>query len=135
MMARASSHEQAAIRLSGSDEEWAAVCWFYSAYHLVRCAMRQDSRFDDPSALAKIDQRLCMEDRDTTRHKGRGGGTRAEVGINDIVRLMYRDCRSAYHKLHQASIDVRYGEGLKAEMATLMALHEQVREGLPDPAS
>lgn len=112
----------------GSEDEWAAVCWFYAAYHLVRASLQRDPRFDDPGQLAQMSARLCMDDRYAQRHKGRRGGANVELGINDIVRLAYRDVRSPYERLHQASIDVRYESGLRATLEEVRAEYVKVRD-------
>lgn len=126
MRARAGQHARSASAMAAAAEEWFAVCWFYSAYHLVRARMSEDPVFLDPSGLSQVDARLCMADQQTTRHQGRRGGGRCELGINDIVRLLYRPIAPSYHKLHQASIAVRYGHGLKATADDLRPHHKKI---------
>lgn len=95
-------------------DEWGAVCFFYSAFHLVRHALRIDPVFDDPTALSRINPQLTPGDRHCSRHHGFRNTPRGERiwGINELVTLLYRPIAFDYERLHQASIAVRYDLGL-----------------------
>jgi hypothetical protein len=113
---RASRHRVIGDLLAEAGDEWAAVPLFYSAYHFVRHALRSDPIFLEPTWLSRVHVSLTMAERDVTRHKGRKfipGSVGREWGINELVTLLYRPLTISYEKLHQASIEVRYGAGLK----------------------
>jgi len=109
---RAAAIEQTGSRLAQLEDEWFAVCYFYSAYHLVKAAFIQDEVFDSATALSRIDPRLAMDDRYITRHNGRIAGRERTLGVNDIVKKLYPQIAVRYVRLHTASIAVRYSEGL-----------------------
>jgi hypothetical protein len=109
---RAERHRKVGQALLEAEDEWSAVCSFYSAYHLVRYALRSDPIFDDLDALQRIRKDLTPDERNTERHRGRVSGQAREWGINELVVALYRPAAAAYHRLHQASITVRYEEGL-----------------------
>jgi hypothetical protein len=93
--------------------EWAAVPLFYSAYHFVKRAMIRDPIWDQVNALQSLHQGLIPDDRYIDRHKGRQRpGQPRQWGVNEIVTLLYKPIARPYDRLHQASIDVRYGVGL-----------------------
>ena len=96
-----------------TGQEWAAVCGFYSAYHLIRASFLADPVFDDPHRLSKISTKIFPEDRFVTKHS-KGGLSSTSYGINEIVSTLYLDIRARYHRLHVASNTVRYGRGLRA---------------------
>lgn len=105
--------------MSAGENDWAAVCFFYAAYHVVRAALVSDPIFDDPGSLSKIRVGLAPQDRHTERHKGRKNTANGrEWGVNELVLILYRPFAGAYDRLHQASIDVRYGRGLRAPSTT-----------------
>lgn len=118
---RATHHAHVGDALAGSGEsEWAAVCFFYAGYHLVRAALLIDPVFSDPTRLSKLNVELTPEDRQTERHKGRKNTANGrEWGINELVLLLYRAIAGPYDRLHQASIDVRYGRGLRGDVSDL----------------
>lgn len=112
-VARAARHRKVGDALADAGDEWALVCFFYSAYHLVKAALVSDPVFDDPARLAKAPISLTPDDRHVTSHKGRRRpGSPQEWGVNDLVAMLYRFIRDDYELLHQASIEVRYGQGL-----------------------
>jgi hypothetical protein len=117
--------------LADAGDEWSAVPLFYSAYHLTRHALRSDPIFLDPIQLSRVNVNLTMAECDVTRHKGRKvipGSPGREWGINELVTLLYRPLSASYDKLHQASIEVRYGAGLKtAPVPHLVAALERIQ--------
>lgn len=114
-------HAKTGDALEGAGDEWAAVCWFYSAYHYVRSALIADPIFDDLTRLQSVHQHLVPDDRHVTRHKGRRGGA-PELGVNEVVLKLYPAIAGPYDKLHQASIDVRYERGLRGNLSQLRPL-------------
>lgn len=124
LLSRARAHAAAGDAMP--DQEWAAVCWFYSAYAFMRSAIEADPVWNDPSLLAKASPVLQLADRHTTRHKGRGGRNTREPGVNDIVRMLYPQISPSYEALHQASIAVRYGTGL--DTTRLPLLRDRLRQ-------
>ena len=107
---RASRHRKVGDALASAGEEWAFVCFFYGAYHLVKAALLCDPVFDDPIRLAKSPVPLRPDDRFVSRHRGRRRpGVEVEWGVNDLVATIYRFIREDYELLHQLSIEVRYG--------------------------
>ena len=111
---RAKRHRKVGDALRDAGDEWAAVCHFYSAYHVVRYALRTDPIFDDTTALQRLHRELTPDVAEIARHHGRGGRTPREWGINDAVVYLYRPIAATYHKLHQASVAVRYESGIGA---------------------
>lgn len=111
---RAARHAKVGRALRDVGDEWATVCFFYSAYHLVRCAILRDPIFDDPARLTALNRDLLPDDRYVSRHKGRKNRFEKEWGLNELVLVLYRHVAGPYDLLHQASITVRYGSGLPA---------------------
>lgn len=99
-------------RLLGDDNEWFAVCYFYSAYHLIKAALIRDPIFDSATDLSRIDVNLTPAHRWTTRHQGRVQQGSRDPGINDIVVKLYNGISVEYRRLHSASVNVRYSDGL-----------------------
>jgi hypothetical protein len=113
---RAERHRKVGKALLEAEDEWSAVCYFYSAYHLVRYALRSDPIFEDLDGLQRINKMLTLDERTTERHRGRLGQNKVrDWGINELVVALYRPVSGAYHRLHQASVTVRYEEGLIPE--------------------
>lgn len=115
--ARAKYHAEVGDMIAGNDagQEWAGVCYFYAAYHLVQAALINDPIFDEPTLLSRIHVDLSPQDRFTSRHKGRKRTSNgAEWGVNDLVLLLYKQIAGVYDRLHQASNDIRYGRGLRS---------------------
>ncbi len=86
-------------------------------YHLIKAALLRDPVWSDLRSLTAINVDLTPEQRFTDRHRGRrriGSNQPREWGINDLVFVLYRPAARFYERLHQASIDVRYGTGLPA---------------------
>lgn len=100
------------------DSEWAAVALFYAAYHSMRAVFADDPIFDDPHRLSQASAHLTMEDRYVSHHQGRAGSN-VRFGVSDIVARLYRPVAGKYDRLHQCSIDVRYGPGLRAPLDTV----------------
>ena len=101
--------------LEDAGDEWAAVPLFYAGYHLVKAALLIDPIWTDAPRRVGIHMELTPDDKLVTRHHGRkisGDGRR--WGINEIVLLLYAHIVAPYERLHQASIQVRYGAGLPA---------------------
>ncbi|MEV8269170.1 hypothetical protein AB0P19_02410 [Microbacterium oleivorans] len=101
-----------AKQLKNQGDEWFAVCFFYSAYHVIRAAMLDDPIFERPADLAAKHIDLTSQDRFSTRHHGYMSSNGRVLGVNDIVRLLYPEVAVEYRRLHMASIEVRYGEGI-----------------------
>jgi hypothetical protein len=93
----------------------------------VDTSLLDDPVFDDPGKLTSINTELTMADRHATRHKGIRNTANGRVwGVNDLVFLLYRPVSAAYERLHQASIEVRYGMGhppavedMRVDLATI----------------
>lgn len=111
---RAVAHKESGDRLRDADDEWFAVCYFYSAYHTVKAAMLADPIFDDMKACAAVHANLTIESRFAEHHSGGFGSGGRSLGVNEIVFKLYKTIRVPYARLHDASIAVRYGGGLDA---------------------
>jgi hypothetical protein len=126
-LSRARQHETVADALG--ENEWAAVPYFYAAYHIVKCALIEDPIFDDVTRLHGKHYDLVPDDRYTDRHKGRKvSSSGREWGINELVYLMYPSVVGAYERLHQASIDVRYRAGLRGATSDLRDCLTKIRD-------
>ena len=125
---RAQEHEAAAHLFAQSQNEWAAVCFFYSAYHYMRGALISDPVFGELTRLQSIKQDLIPDDRYAAKHQGRRGTGRPEFGVNDLVRLLYGSFSISYEALHQASLDVRYYRGFKGNLGALEGHLTAIRE-------
>lgn len=111
---RAVSIKNTAKLLHNQGDDWFAVCYFYAAYHIVRAAIMADPIFDDPERLKAASPFLVPEDRFVTAHKGRvSKGVPRQFGVNDVVTALYGDIAAQYVRLHMASVEVRYQEGLR----------------------
>jgi hypothetical protein len=120
--ARAVRHAKVGDALLDAGDEWSAVCLFYAAYHLVRATLLSDPIFSDMTRLKRINQNLMPKDQFTEGHHGsRQPG--ASFGVNELVKLLYPAIYGPYEYLHQASIQVRYEQGLRFPL-------EKVRESL-----
>lgn len=126
---RAERHFKVGCALEEAGDEWAAVCFFYAAYHLVKAAMIADPLFDDPGKCAAKHADLNIDDRHTDRHQVRKSKEAGRGwGVNDLVLLLYKGIVGDYDRLHQASVSVRYRDGLPPEALTaLRANVENVR--------
>lgn len=125
---RAARHRKIGDHLCEAGDEWGAVCYFYSAYHLVKHALLTDPIFDEPTALSRIDVTLQPDDRYTSRHHGRQReGQAREWGVNELVTRLYRPISASYERLHQASIAVRYGAGLALPLDRIVGAIEAVQ--------
>lgn len=124
-------HRKLAETLAGTaaGHGWACVMAFYSAYHTARWALRRDPRFDDPVALTALHPDLIPDDRHTDRHRARGrqGGSNG-FGLNYLVTLLYPDAGSAYLKLYDASVEVRYKQVRMAVLPSRERLLELLDE-------
>ena len=114
-LSRAACHDAAAQLLDERGEEWAAVAYFYASYHRVRAAILVDPVFDSLVDLPKVDPRISVQHREISRHEGRIVGGRRDIGVNDLVRTLYRPIYAEYLVLHDASVKVRYGRGISAD--------------------
>lgn len=113
-LVRAARHDKIGRLLSESGDEWGAVALFYGAYHRVKAALITDPIWDDIGQLQAIHSDLVPDDRLIERHRGRRrSGAPREWGINELVQTLYPEITRAYERLHQASISVRYGVGLR----------------------
>jgi hypothetical protein len=127
---RSSHHCAVGDGLSLGEPGWAAVCFFYAAYHLARAALIADPVFSDPTRLSRINVELTPADRSTSRHNGRKKTANGrEWGVNDLVGLLYRGFIGDYDRLHQASIDVRYHSGLRGDVHALRMNLETIQNG------
>lgn len=109
------------------------MAYFYSAYHLVSAALLSDPIFHDPTRLAAANSNLTMAERAATRHKGYmqygPGGRRTKVwGLNDLVQLLYRPVFPYYSQLHEGSVDVRYGSGLRVPLQRLAEAQKLIKD-------
>lgn len=122
---RARYHERVgdALRTSAGDS-WAAVCYFYSAFHLARAAISTDPIWDDFGSMKAVHQDLLPRDQGTTAHNVRRNGDR-RFGLNDLVRILYPPIGIAYLHLHGASVGVRYEKGI---LTTLDDLRQDLDE-------
>jgi len=109
---RADRHFKVGNALHAAGDEWAVVCYFYSAYHTVKAALLTDPVFSDLSALKSINANLTPDDRLSTRHQGIRGLNSPVLGINEIVALLYPSIAAEYRLLHTASVQVRYKDCL-----------------------
>lgn len=109
---RADRHFKVGDALHAAGDEWAAVCFFYSAYHVVKAALLTDAVFDDIGALKALNTNLTPDDRYSTRHQGARGLSSPVLGINEIVGLLYPGVAAQYRLLHMASVQVRYKDSL-----------------------
>ena len=124
---RAARHRKIGDALAAAGDEWAAVCYFYSAYHLVRRALLVDPVFDTLERAQAKHPDLLPEDRSIGRHSGRKRTSAGrEWGVNELVLRLYPQIASAYDRLHQASIDVRYQNGLRTTLAPIVQSLEHV---------
>jgi hypothetical protein len=124
--ARADRHAKVGDALHGAGDEWAAVCFFYAAYHLVRATLLSDPIFSDMSRLKVINRNLMPQDQFSESHHGsRQPG--ASFGVNELVRLLYPSIYRHYEYLHQASIQVRYEKGLRFQLDSVRESLDAVR--------
>jgi hypothetical protein len=111
---RAHDFQRTGHKLVELEDEWYAVCFFYSTYHLLKAAFIEDPIFDQVIQLSRIDSHLALDDRYVTRHQGRiERSKRRSLGVNDIVALLYPTIAVCYRRLHRASVQVRYSSGLQ----------------------
>lgn len=115
-----------ALHSSGPDS-WGAVCYFYSAFHLVRAALTHDPIFSDLPQLKSIHPGLIPDDRDVTAHQTRKGSSR-QFGVNDLVRLIHLGILPQYLRLHGASVGVRYERGISSDLDGYSQDLEEVEE-------
>lgn len=109
---RAVAHMETGDKLKETGDDWFAVCYFYSAYHMVKAAMHVDPIFDSAARCAAVDPRITIESRLAEHHSGGFGQNGRTLGVNELVFKLYKGIRVPYMRLHAASIDVRYGSGL-----------------------
>lgn len=111
-LARSVVHMETGDRLRDAGDEWFAVCYFYSAYHMVKAAMHADPIFDDIARCSAVHPALSVDSRYAEHHAGGSSATGRALGINEIVFKLYKNIRLPYTRLHAASCAVRYGNGL-----------------------
>lgn len=119
---RAQEHAHQAAALLAIGSEWAAVAYFYGAYHRARAALRSDPIFNDLTKLKTVNANLLPYDRDATAHHGRRKPS-VSFGVNDLVQLLYPAAWPDYTLLHQASIQVRYQTRLFIDLSKLGSAH------------
>lgn len=108
------------------EASWGGVAVFYSAYHLIKAALIEDPIFDDFDRLRALDATLTADDRYATSHHGRRKPP-IQWGINELVLKLYRSVVGDYERLHQASIDTRYGTGYKGPPDELLERQARVQ--------
>lgn len=110
----AGEHEKLGRLLVETEQDWGAVCLFYAAYRQARSVILADPVFDSEQSCMRVHADLRPQDRFATRHKGRKNQSGyMEFGVNDLVFRLYGKAASKdYEALHQASIQVRYEQGL-----------------------
>ncbi|MCW3841674.1 hypothetical protein ONA70_16360 [Micromonospora yasonensis] len=120
--ARAIKHESVADALFARQEEWSTVCYFYASLHRVQAALVDDPIFQDPLRLQQKSRLLKPADRFCDSHTGffRPGGIKS-WGLNELVRLLYRDISVPYEALYINSIHVRYENGPALSLERLKA--------------
>lgn len=130
---RAARHRKVGDALFEAEDEWAAVCYFYSAYHLIQHAFLTDPIFDDALGLQAIHPTLVPDHRFTSSHKGRQRpGQVREWGVNELVHALYRPVIGKYDLLHQASIHVRYHAGLHVPLGRIRPALEVIEDAHTD---
>jgi hypothetical protein len=123
-------HARSAGELCPTSSEWAAVVYFYAAYHLVKQAILEDPIWQCPSKLAAKHPELQPSVSKVTRHSGgkqrrrRRGRT---WGVNEVVELLYPSIYQSYLLMHQASIEVRYLRGLRTPVRVSAAHWAKIR--------
>lgn len=125
---RSRYHKQVgdALHSSGPDS-WGAVCYFYSAFHLVRAALSEDPIFSELPQLKKAHADLIPDDRNVTAHQTRKNSDR-RFGVNDLVRILHIDVYPQYYRLHGASVGVRYERGISSELDGLLEDLEEIEQ-------
>lgn len=125
---RAKYHERVgdALRESAADS-WAAVCYFYSAFHLARAAISSDPIWDDYEAMKAVNADLIPQDRGITAHNARRNSDR-RFGLNDLVRIIHPPIGVAYLHLHGASVGVRYEKGIRTSLGDLRLDLDEIME-------
>lgn len=128
-VARANAFVLTAESLHDDGDEWAAVCYFYASYHLMRAAFIADPIFDSVARLNAADSRFTLADRFVAMHRGRKGDKERKPGVNDIVSKLYPTISFEYLELHQWSVNVRYNEGLEpsASLDDAKTYYERIR--------
>lgn len=130
---RADRHFVVGETLEQAGDEWAAVCYFYSAYHLLKAALQVDPVFDDLPRLASINRNLTIDDRHCSRHQGSRGLQSPVLGLNEVVGLLYPGISTEYRLLHAASVQVRYKAHLNTRVVDcrsyLGVIRKQFDEG------
>ena len=107
---RAGEHLRMAEAMVNDSPEWCRVAAFYSAYHSMKAALLVDPVFTNPTKLAAANTNITMGSNLATHHQGNLGRGRG-LGINDLVRFLYRPHYGSYLLLHGASLSIRYGDG------------------------
>jgi hypothetical protein len=126
--ARAVEHHRVADTLFAIGEEWAAVAYFYASLHRAQAALLTDPVFDNRGALQAKHNLLTERDRHCNKHQGffRKPGVKV-WGLNELVALFYPKVGVSYVALYRASIDVRYGLGLRRpSLGSLQADAERI---------
>lgn len=127
---RAEHHRQVGEALAtAASHEWAAVPYFYAAYHLVKNALLVDPVFAEPERLVEIHPSLHPDHRFTSMHQARKSpGPVRDFGVNDLVLQLYRPTAGTYDRLHKASCAVRYDNGLAIPLERIVLAYESVRD-------
>lgn len=112
-VAAANDHERVAVGLLSSSEDWAAVPFFYAAYRLIRATLISEPLFQQGLArLMSVNPLLQIGDRFAEHHSGGMAGSRS-LGVSELVTILYPRIDAHYKRLHNASLQVRYGQGLQ----------------------
>ncbi|WP_380161566.1 hypothetical protein [Kineococcus sp. R86509] len=111
--------------MAQSGHEWAAVCLFYSAHHLVKRALLLDPVFNDPTAMTALGiTRQAQHPASHTGHTRSDGGRL--FGVNDLVLKLYKPIDAPYQRLSQASHQVRYQNGFRGGVKGLQKLEQDL---------
>lgn len=119
-------HWETTELLLAAGNDWAAVTGFYSCYHLLRAAMKQEPLFDQPLELSRVHHTLKSDDRYETKHS-LGGLNRPALGMKEICTVVFPHISARYYLAHDASNGVRYDGGLPRHIKTVDSALEHCR--------
>ncbi len=119
-LARSEKHEQVARALHDTvSNEWAAVCYFYASYHIVKASLLVDPVFADLTRLKNIHHLLVPDHRSPDFHQARKHSN--DLGVNEVTGLLYDNVGAEYRLLHSASVQVRYHDRLATSLDDCLA--------------
>lgn len=122
-------HARAASNPRPMKSEWAAVAYFYAAYHLVKQAILEDPIWQCPDKLTAKHPELRPNLAYVTRHHGQSARRRRgrPWGVNELVRLLYPSIYQSYVHMHRVSIEVRYLRRLRTPIRASTAHWAKIR--------